>query len=1072
MSILKQYLDKLKQKIDTDDSTEASHRSSLEGLLTSLRNDISAINEPKHIECGAPDFIIYRNGIPTGYIETKNVGEPLDPVENSEQLKRYRESLSSLILTNYIEFRWYVNGEKKISVMLAEIDHLGGLRILKDNQEAALRLFNRFFDSEAPTISESSELAQRMASLARFIRILIENALQGEPEEGSLHSDWEGFREVLLPDLSVDNFADMYSQTICYGLFAARCNHNEAAKFDRRNAADNLPETNPFLRKLFHHIAGFELDARIAWAVDDLAELLNRADMNAILKDWSGRARREDPVIHFYETFLSAYDPELREKRGVYYTPEPIVSFIVRSVDFILKRDFGLKAGLADHSKIKIKTKNGEKEYHKVLILDPAAGTGTFLYWVINHIYESFLKNLGMWPAYVSKDLLPRIFGFEVQMAPYAVAHMKLGLQLKETGYDFRSAERLGIYLTNTLEESKNIGKVPFAQWIADEARAAGDVKRKFPVMVVLGNPPYYGHSLNKGDWIVSLLKGKDTMTGETTHSYFEIDGEPLKERNPKWLNDDYVKFIRFAQMRIEQTGQGILAFISNHGYLDNPTFRGMRSALMNTFDDIYILDLHGNVKKKEKCPDGSKDENVFDIQQGNAIGIFVKKPEKTNETTVRHAELWGERKVKYSPLLENFTETVEWEKLKPESPFYLFKPFDKTLLSEFNHWWKITDIVPVNSVGIVTARDSLTIHFDEKSLLKTVKDFAGMQTEEARYKYKLGKDVRDWKVEWAQNDINQTKINTDKITPIHYRPFDIRYTYYTGKTRGFICMPRREIMHHFRNMNFGLITVRQVAEGVFNHAFVTDNIGNFRTTLSNKGGAYIFPIYLYPDPSRGDLFPNGSAPTDAPGGRKANLSDKFIAELSLKLGLNSTPDGEGDLDKSFGPEDVFHYIYAMFHSPAYRERYAEFLRLDFPRVPMTSNRDLFRKLTLMGKRLTALHLIQEYDLSNDLALFPVMGSCKVDYVRYSEPGAQNKGSVQINSKQCFSNVPPEVWEFHIGGYQVCHKWLKDRKGRTLSFEELEHYRKIVSALKETIGLMEEIDRIIDEHGGWPRAFD
>src|SRR2546421_7607149 len=623
------YLQHVARDFAAGNATEHTHRPALKTYLESFGKEIEATNEPKHIDCGAPDFIVTRRNIPQGYIEAKNVGVPLDKEENSEQLKRYRESLNNLVLTNYLEFRWYVDGELRMTARLATTKGKGGLQPEPSGAAEVEALLAQFLDYSEKIIGSPKDLAERMAKLAQVIRMLIGRAVASESTSCKLHQHVQGFREVLIHDLDAERFADMYAQTICYGLFAARCNARGGERFTRKNAAHDLPKTNPFLRKLFQHVAGPDLDDEPhAWAVDDLAELLHRADIGAILADFGKRTRREDPVVHFYETFLAAYDPKMREARGVYYTPEPVVSYIVRSVDHVLKNDFKLAEGLADSSRIKVKTPDGkgEQDVHRVLILDPATGTGTFLYSVVNHIYESFRQNRGMWSSYVSEHLLPRLFGFELLMAPYAVAHTKLDLQLRELGYDFKADERLRVYLTNTLEEAHEISNLPlFAAEIAKEANEASQIKKEKPVMVVLGNPPYSVNSLNTGEWIANLLRGKDTLSNQKTASYFEVDNKPLGEKNPKSLNDDYVKFIRFAQWRIEQTGYGVLAFITNHGYLDNPTFRGMRQSLMQTFDDIYVLDLHGNSKKKERAPDGGKDENVFDIQQGVAIGIFVK---------------------------------------------------------------------------------------------------------------------------------------------------------------------------------------------------------------------------------------------------------------------------------------------------------------------------------------------------------------------------------------------------------------------------------------------------------------
>jgi predicted helicase len=868
-------------------------------------------------------------------------------------------------------------------------------------------------------------------------------------------------------------------------MFAARCNAKSGQDLNRQNAAHNLPKTNPFLRQMFGNIAGFDLDERITWAVDDLAELMRCTDVESILQDFGRRTRQEDPIVHFYETFLAAYDPKLRKSRGVYYTPEPVVSYLVRSVDHILKTDFGLSDGLADATKIQVKTPDGKgtTESHKVLITDIATGTGAFLYGVIDYIYESFKHNQGMWSGYISQHLLPRLFGFELLMAPYTVAHLKLGLQLANLGYQFDTEERLRIYLTNTLQEGFQIPPTDgFTNWIRDEADAANQVKQEAPVMVVLGNPPYSGHSVNTGTWITNLLKGKDTLTNQQTSNYFEVDGKPLGEKNSKWLNDDYVKFIRFAQWRIEQTGYGIVAFITNHGYLDNPTFRGMRQSLMGTFDEIYVLDLHGNSKKKECCPDGSKDENVFDIQQGVAISIFVKRPNgKKESVTVRHAHLWGVREGhektgnekclvggKYHWLENNDISTTQWTTLKPQSPFYLFVPQNTDLLAQYQQGWKVTDILPVNSVGIVTARDTLTIHWSEEDTWKTVTDFAKLAPEEARTKYGLGIDVRDWKVELAQKDLRihpymETKKSgpfKELLSPVLYRPFDVRHTYYTGKSKGFHCMPRGEVMRHMlTRKNVGLIFMRQVAlEEDYSHFIVSHHIVDNRAFYSNKGIMSLAPLYLYPETQ---------AERDMGMVRRPNLSPEFITDFATRLGMEFIPDGKGNREQTFCPEDVFAYMYAVFHSPTYRQRYAEFLKIDFPRLPLTRNSDLFRDLCKAGSELVKLHLMEKHGLNS--TSYPISGNHIVDKVSYSEPGqGAQRGRVWINKTQYFEGVPPEVWNFHIGGYQVCQKWLKDRKGRQLTYDELTHYQHIVSALSETIRLMAEIDAVIEEHGGWP----
>jgi predicted helicase len=886
-----EYYRKIEKALQAGNATEHTHRPALKSFIESLADGIIATNEPKRIKCGAPDFIITRGETPIGYVEAKDVDEPLDRIERSEQMRRYLESLSNLILTDYLEFRWYVRGEHRLTTRLASVGKNHKLKIEKDGAEQTAELFNAFLNAEIPTIASAKELAERMAAIARLIRNTISRAFADEDKGGTLHQQMEGFQKALLHDLTKDQFADMYAQTICYGLFAARCNAIRSERFTREHAAYKLPKTNPFLRKMFGHIAGPDLDDRIVWAVDDLAELLNKTDINAILEDFGTRTRREDPVVHFYETFLAAYDPKMREARGVYYTPEPVVSYIVRSVDHILKSDFRLSEGLADASKIQIELPGSKKpvDVHKVQILDPATGTGTFLYEVINLIHDSFKIDKGMWSGYVSEHLLPRLFGFELLMAPYAVAHMKLGLQLDELGYDFKADERLRVYLTNTLDEVLQLkSEDPFSRWIIDEANAASEVKQDTPVMVILGNPPYSGHSVNIGKWIINLLHGMDTHTGKKSSNYFEVNGEPLGERNPKYLNDDYVKFIRFSQWRIEQTGYGVLAFITNHGYLDNPTFRGMRLSLMETFDDIYVLDLHGNSKKKERSPDGSKDENVFDIQQGVAIGIFIKRNNrpKKQPATVRHAHLWGVREMykqsgqgkrilaggKYHWLWQNDMNTTQWRTLNPQSPFYFFMPLDIDLRAEYEMGWKLTDVMPLNSTGVKTHRDGFVVGFSLPELKKHIEDFRDLNLpdDEITERYNL-RDTQDWKLTKKRRTL-ASEAEWESYFTIHfYRPFDFRQYYYHQEM---VDRPRYDVMHHMlAGNNLGLITTRQTKEKwdaqVSRHTIDHKSLAAYDTNS-------LFPLYLYPGGIKANLFENSESDTVS-GGRRPNLSPTFV---------------------------------------------------------------------------------------------------------------------------------------------------------------------------------------------------
>lgn len=1058
-----EYIKEVQKQLSTGIAAEHAYRPALQLLLQSADKSIIATNDPKRIKCGAPDFIMTKKGVPLGYIEAKDIGKSLDTIEDDEQMKRYRESLGNLILTDYLEFRWYVRGEHRLTVRIADV-RKGKIVLSKDGKENLNNLLSSFLSTSAPLVNDPKELAMRMAAIARTIRFLIFNALSGEYGEGALHLQMDGFRKVLLHDLTENQFADMYAQTICYGLFAARCHSPANKTFSREIAAYELPRTNPFLRKMFSHIAGPELDERIVWIVDDLASLLDRTDMGAILENFGKRTRREDPIFHFYETFLSAYDPKMREARGVYYTPEPVVKYMVQSVNHIIKSKFGLAQGLADASKIKIRTKDKDSynEVHKVLILDPATGTGTFLHEVIGLINKSFKKNKGMWSGYVSDHLLPRVFGFELLMAPYAVAHMKLGLQLIQSGYDFRTDERVRIYLTNTLEEAYKLSDLPlFAKWLAEEANAAGEVKKNSPVMVIIGNPPYSVTSLNKGFDV-------DIRT-----NYYPKD--EIREANPKVLLDDYVKFIRFAQQRIEQTGYGVLAFITNHGYLANPTFRGMRQSLMSTFDDIFILDLHGNSKKKEKCPDGSKDENVFDIQQGVAIGIFIKNQNKNESSTIHHAHLWGLRETydivsedhelsggKYLWLSENHIGTTEWTKIKPQSPFYLFIPQDISLLDEYEGGWKITDIMPITSMGIKTNRDHLLVDMDKDDLIQRISNLAStdLSDDDIRSMYNL-EDSRYWNTKRERQKVREIEWRS-KISKLLYRPFDTRWIHYQQNLieigRGGAA--KKTMKHMLSGPNLGLITARQVTSLNFEHVLCTRDLIEMKT-CSHDRSTSLFPLYVYSD----DLYLNEKEDEDNIGiNRNPNFSPAFINAFKLNLKMNFLPDGKGNCIKDFGPEDIFSYIYAVLHSPTYRSRYAEFLRTDFPKIPITSNSELFRTLCILGRDLWELHLM-ERPVSN-ITTYPIFGNNMIETVNYSEPNQNaNEGRVWINNDQYFEGVSPEVWSFQIGGYAICHKWLKDRKGRRLTFDELNRYQQIIAVLDKTISLMAEIDNIIPN---WP----
>ena len=859
---LDQYIDNLNQRYKLGNATEHTFRGDLQTLIESLVPAIRATNEPKRQSCGAPDYILTKKDIPVGFIEAKDIGdrdlEGAKKTGNKEQFDRYKASLDNLIFTDYINFLLYRDGQFVTKIAIAEITNKG-IKPLSENFASFENLIKNFCTHIGQTIKSSKKLAEMMAGKARLLSEVIEKALTSDEEhqeDSTLKDQMMAFKQILIHDITPKGFADVYAQTIAYGMFAARLHDPTLPTFSRQEAAELIPKSNPFLRKLFGYIAGPDIDDRIKWIVDSLVEIFLACNVEEILKNYGKSTKMEDPIIHFYETFLSEYDPKLRKARGVWYTPAPVVNFIVRAVDDILKTEFDLPQGLADTSKTKITLntqsadkrsttgyKQIEQEVHRVQILDPATGTGTFLAEVVKHIHKKFAGQQGIWSNYVETHLLPRLNGFELLMASYAMAHLKLDLLLTETGYKPTKDQRFRVYLTNSLEEHHPDTGTLFANWLSSEANEANHIKRDTPVMVVMGNPPYSGESANKGEWIMSLMEDYKKEPGGK---------EKLKERNPKWINDDYVKFLRYGQHFIEKNGSGVLAFINPHGFLDNPTFRGMRWNLLKTYDKIYTIDLHGNSKKKETAPDGSIDQNVFDIMQGVSINLFVKSGrKKTNELgKIFHFDLYGKREFKYDFLSENSLKTVPYKEIPNKAPMFFMVQKDFDIGNIFDQGFKVNELFLSNSVGIVTARDAFTIHNSKDDVKKTIEEFLSLDDETARKKYNLGKDVRDWQVNFARKDLKNSYFGEGVFSKISYRPFDDKWTFYTGKSKGFHCYPRNEVMQHFlKGDNLGLMTCRQLAIDNWEHIGITKFIADdSRVSNRTKERGYIFPLYLYPE--------------------------------------------------------------------------------------------------------------------------------------------------------------------------------------------------------------------------------
>lgn len=996
-----EYIKQINEQFGTGIAHEHSYRPMLQQLLSEMLPTFVVTNEPARIECGAPDFIISssKTNTPVFYVEAKDIDDrDLDGrKENKEQFTRYKKSLDHIFFTDYLDFHLYENGEWVKNVRLAEVQG-DNIVLCKEDLEDFIALVNHIASTKPSKITSAKRLAIQMAAKARILASTINNAFCLAEEDSKsaeknkqLQGQLDAFRKVLINDLTPQGFADIYAQTVAYGMFAARLHDNTPDNFSRQEAANLIPKTNPFLRNIFQQIAGYDLDERIAWIVDDLINVFLATDVQKVTKNYSQKGIHRDPMIHFYEDFLKAYNPSLRKLKGVWYTPQSVVQFIVRAVDEILQRDFELSEGLADYSKFVHEVVNeqyekGEKKFkgksssptikqemHRVQILDPATGTGTFLAEVVNQIFDKFNGMQGMWQGYVNDHLLPRLHGFELLMASYAVAHLKLDMLLQQTGFNHaENSRRLKIYLTNSLEEVHPDTGTLWAQWLSDEASAANRIKRDCPVMVMIGNPPYSGESQNKGEWIMRLIEDYKKEPGGKMR---------LNERNPKWINDDYVKFIRLAQNYVERNKCGIIGFINPHGFLDNPTFRGMRWNLLSTFDKIYTINLHGNYKKKEVCPDGSPDENVFDIQQGVSINLFIKTGEKKASELgkVYYYDLYGKREEKYDFLTNTPFSEVKYQELQPVAPMYFFVPKNFGLMDEYEKGVSISSLFSLGSMGITTGHD---------------KEMVSLQSFKSDYNFQYS-----------------------------YRPFDIRWINYDVKQ---ITRARANVMNNLKKPNIALclIKVNSSSDGLFKvlmSAGLTD-----KTILSSKDNANVFPLYLYTKEFGEEK-------------KNPNLKKEEWQKFNDAVGKETTP------------EEILAYIYAVLHSPSYRERYKEFLKVDFPRIPLPKTAKEFNRLTAIGQQLIDLHLMNNTQSWKCTTTFPEVGSQQVDFQEWKD------GQVWINDKQYFGNVPESVWEFYIGGYQPAQKWLKDRKGRTLSFDEIKHYLHIIHALEETERLMKEI---------------
>jgi predicted helicase len=925
-------------------------------------------------------------------------------------------------------------------------------------------------------ITTSKDLAVRLASLASDIRARANQLLEAETASGPMRIMLEAFRKNLIHDLNDDGFADMFAQTICYGMLAARISRPVGIIAD--NLADMVPKTNPFLKELFGNFlniggrdkrSGLDFDEL---GVRDVVDMLNSANMEAVLRDFGDRNPKEDPVIHFYELFLKEYDPEKRMQRGVFYTPRPVVNFIVRGVDEILRTEFGLPLGLADTSTwAELAARNDKITIPAhvnpaapfVQILDPATGTGTFLVEVVDLIHKRMVetwkaegKSLAVikaaWNAYVPKHLLPRLTAFELMMAPYAIAHMKIGLKLVETGYTFGSDERAHVFLTNALEPAHDLDPTFnfMSMALAHEATAANAAKDTAVFTIVIGNPPYSSRSTSNSKWIMDLIEcyKKNVRNVET-----QIQA----------LSDDYVKFFRLAQWNIQKSGAGVFGLITNNGYLDGHIFSDMRINLCNSSSCINLFNLHGDSRKRETSPDGKSDQNVFDIQQGVGIAI-AHHLGSMGDCKICYLDIWGNREEKFETLLDLSTIDCGVVKATPARSF-IPRMVDH---AEWDAWPSIAqcfgtgDWVSDKTIhygsGFKSQQDQFAIGFSKNDVAENIETLLqqGMTETRMRAMYQLCSS-NQWNFKKAVQSLSKTNWRS-QIVDVLFRPFDNRFTVIDPNV---VTNPRTELMNQFSRPNIAILATRKSTEGF--SVFVTDKpcghkiVGNYDMTT-------VFPIYFYDD-----TLSQFSVEYSE---KRSNFSKGYEREISSLVGVSAT-------HQPVSPIDLASYIYAILHAPQYRRRYAEFLKSDFPRIPTPGSRALFADLVPLGRELVALHLLKPDEASVLQApeiRFAGNGGAQVEkgYPEYEN------GKVMINASRWFEDVPKATWEFQVGGYQPCERWLKDRAakggknpspGRILTDEDILHYRRMVVALTETRRIMAEIDKVIDQQGGWPGAF-
>ncbi|EAH7542777.1 DNA methyltransferase [Campylobacter jejuni] len=1046
--MLKAYLENIKD-ISTNDK-EHTHRTALQNLLQAIKdnqdkqNKISIKQEPNNDKegRGAPDFLITKDFLTLGYIENKRVNANLDNIITSDQILKYTKLSPNIILTDYLRFILLSLNDKNEIIICKEVKicSLDEIKSIVKNQslldtktQELNELFSIFFSKIPNPINSALDFANH---LSLRTRILKDELLLSSKNE-TLLSLFNTFKETLYKELSYEEFCDSFAQTLTYSLFLAKLNNDTAKEIDLNNAKKFIPKSFPLIRSMSGFLDdSFENLENIKWLLEEIINIINHIDITSIIKELNKTSEKDlfnrsilsthkDPYLHFYETFLASYDPKLREVRGVYYTPAPVVIFIINAIDEALKQDFNHKKGLS------------EALDKNITLLDFATGTGTFLLEAFRKALEPISKNS---VNYNPKALIDKFCGFEFLIAPYTIAHLKISQSFKE---EFNSPlnddESLKIALTNTLY-FKSISKEQNDQNtlftlidLTKEFKKAQKIKEE-QILIITGNPPYSGASSNKGlyedeikisyglepskanlnneqkKWISSYFKEKSKQNTSTFKAIYEKH-KLENEKNPKVMLDDYVKFIRFAQSKIDSQESGIFAFISNNSFLDNPTFRGMRYSLMQSFDKIYILNLHGDTRKKEKVPDGSKDDNVFDIMQGVSINIFIKQNSKAKNTNIYYHDLYGKRKDKYEFLYENDLNSIKWTLVKNNEPFYLFLPQNNDLLEEYNKGISVKDIFMLSSVGIASSKDAILISTNNKKLEQQVYNF-------------------------------YNEFDKKYIKEIAYKPFDTQKIYYDIKK---VERPRIDIMEHFLGYeNIGLIYDRGTNLKEISNLFISSKVIDKHLVGANS---YVSPLYLYPT-TRSKKF----LKKENPNFNEENFTSKIE---NFKESFRTFID---ELYKEkFSPEDILGYIYAVLFHKIYREKYLDFLKIDFPKIPFTKDKNTFKNLSKLGLKLVNLHLLKndELDFNVGEALFKDIKNknFKIQKIKYNKDVKE----LFINESLYFNKVSPEIYEFKIGGYAVLDKYLKSHKE-----EDIDHkyFTLIIQTLDETLKIQDEISKI------------